>query len=122
HWGTIIEVGPEARYCGPSVAKADPHKWHFPLGSPKPAPPKDDTFDSALGLHDGEFAYGGANEWFYLSEKGGFDILLVSRDGTIPGIRVDAYDAKDLSTPLQVADSEQRTDQTLLQPCPQARA
>lgn len=121
HWGTVIEVGPDAPFCSPNRAKADPHLWRTPENAPLPPPPKDATFDSAAGIHESAFPYGGANEWFYFSEAGGFDVIPLSKDASIPALRVDAYDVRDLSTMIPIADAEQNTTQTLLETCPEAR-
>ena len=120
HWGTVIEVGPDAPYCGPNRAKADPHLWRTPENAPLPTPPKDKTFDSAAGIHQSAFPYGGANEWFFFSEAGGFDVVPLNKDPSIPALRIDAYDARDLSTMMPVADAEQNTNQTLEGTCPEA--
>lgn len=117
HWGTIIEVGPSAPFCNTNTAKADPHLWRFPVSAPIPT---DKTKDAAAGRHKGRLAYGGANEWFHFSEAGGFDVIVVNKDATIPALRVDAYDARDISTMIPVADAEQKTDQTVSQTCPEA--
>ena len=54
-------------------------------------------------MHDGNLVHGGATEWLYISEAGGYDFV---HEGGLP-IWVEAYDPKDLSTPMDVADSTQ---------------
>src|SRR6185437_3246576 len=98
HYGTIIEVGPEEPYCSPMTAKAEAQKQ---MGGQPPnyAPPADKAFNKYIGVHEGKFLHGGANEWFYISEKGGYDFV---NEGGLP-FWVEAYDPKDLSSPLDVA-------------------
>ncbi|MGE0008428.1 MAG: endonuclease/exonuclease/phosphatase family protein [Parvibaculaceae bacterium] len=103
HYGTIIEVGPRADFCSPMTAKAAAQDRM----SGQPAgyvPPADKAFNKYLGVHDGHFRHGGAGEWLYISEKGGYDFV---NEGTMP-IWIEAYDPSDLSTPLDTADSTQK--------------
>jgi hypothetical protein len=103
HYGTIIEVGPEEPYCSPMTAKAEAQNQ---MGGQPPnyVAPADKAFNKYIGLHEGTFLHGGANEWFYISEKGGYDFV---NEGGLP-FWVEAYDPKDLSSPLDVADSTQK--------------
>lgn len=115
HWGTIIEVGPSAPHCSPNTAKADPHKWRVPAN----APPQPIGFDDAAGRHQGMFAYGGANEWFYMSDGGSIDVVAVKFSSGFNGLSLEAYDARDLSTRL-TAGAEQDPRQMLTETCPDA--
>jgi hypothetical protein len=103
HYGTIIEVGPEQPFCSPMTAKAaaQDRMSGAPTGF---VPPADKAFNKYLGVHEGYFAHGGANEWLYISEKGSYDFVF---EGGLP-IWIEAYDRKDLSIPLEVADSTQK--------------
>lgn len=101
HFGTIIEVGPEALYCSPMKAKAAAQKRRA-AGAPPP-PNNDETRDKYLGVHNGNFALGGANEWLFISEAGGYDFIHESGQR----LWIEAYQPNDLSTPMNVADSTQ---------------
>jgi hypothetical protein len=103
HFGTIIEVGPEADFCSPMRARAEAQN-RIVGAPPNYVPPNnDDTHHKYRGVHDGKFAHGGANEWLYISEAGGYDFV---HEGGLP-VWIEAYDPKDLSTPMSVADSTQ---------------
>ena len=103
HYGTIIEVGPEQHFCSPMTAKAAAQERMS--GTPAGfVPPADKAFNKYLGVHEGNFGHGGANEWLYISEKGGYDFVFESG---LP-IWIEAYDPKDLSIPIGVADSTQK--------------
>lgn len=103
HFGTIIEVGPEAEHCSPMRAKAEAQK-RIVGAPPNYVPPNsDDAHNKYRGVHEGKFAHGGATEWLYISEAGGYDF--VHEDGL--RIWVEAYDPKDLSISMSVADSTQ---------------
>ena len=103
HFGTIVEVGPEADFCSPMRAKPEAQK-RIVGAAPNYVPPNnDDTFNKYRGVHDGNLVHGGATEWLYISEAGGYDFV---HEGGLP-IWVEAYDPKDLSTPMDVADSTQ---------------
>ena len=109
HFGTIIEVGPEADYCSPMRAKAKAQN-RIVGAPPNYVPPNnDDTHNKYRGVHEGKFSHGGASEWLHISEAGGYDFV---HEGGIP-LWVDAYDPKDLSTPMSVADSTQPQKGTL---------
>jgi hypothetical protein len=103
HFGTIIEVGPEAKYCSPMSGKAEAQNRIVGAPPGYVPPNNDETFNKYRGVHDGHFQHGGATEWLYISEAGGYDFV---HEG---GLRVwvEAYDPKDLSTPMSVADSTQ---------------
>lgn len=109
HFGTIIEVGPAAPQCNPATAKADPHLWRVPNSMPLPDANRH-GFDKEAGVHDGRFAHGGANEWFFIKDPGAFDIINEGSDSGMKGIIVEAFLANDLSDPIAIADSTQHVD------------
>ena len=109
HFGTIIEVGPVAPLCNPATAKADPQLWRVPNSMPLPDANKR-GFDKEAGVHDGNFAHGGANQWFYIKDPGAFDIINEGSDATMNGVIVEAYLANDLSDPIAIADATQHVD------------
>jgi hypothetical protein len=104
HFGTIIEVGPEAPFCNPMEAKADPHLWREPNTAPF-LDPKKPGYDRKAGVHNGWFRHRGANEWFFVSEPGAFDLIIEGKDASMDGIIVEAFLPSDISTPIPVADS-----------------
>jgi hypothetical protein len=110
HFPTLVEVGPEARYCSPQTAKAAAQDRLSSTAPPGYVPPPDPWKDKYKGLHEGVWTHGGANEWFYITKGGGFDFV---NEGGGPFI-VEAYDPKDLSTPISVADSTQTTNGLVL--------
>ncbi len=109
HFGTIIEVGPVTPQCNPATAKADPHLWRVPNSMPLPDAHKH-GFDKEAGIHDGHFAHGGANQWFYIRDPGAFDIINEGSDASMNGVIVEAFLANDLSDPIAIADSTQHVD------------
>jgi hypothetical protein len=109
HYGTIIEVGPEQEFCSPMTAKAAAQERM--TGEPAGfIPPEDKAFNKYLGVHESNFAHGGASEWLFISDKGGYDFV---NEGGVP-FWVEAYDPKDLSVPMAVADSTQKTQGGLM--------
>jgi hypothetical protein len=103
HLGTIVEVGPSAPFCSPMLAKAAAQARIEGAPAGYVAPNGDNAFNKYLGVHLGNFAHGGANEWLYISEGGGYDFI---HEGG-QKVRIEAYQPDDLSTLMNVADSTQ---------------
>ena len=103
HLGTVVEVGPDAPFCSPMLAKAAAQA-RVEGAPPNYVPPNgDNAHNKYLGVHIGNFAHGGANQWLYISEAGGYDFI---HEGG-QKVRIEAYQPNDLSTLMNVADSTQ---------------